>query len=191
MTRILVINGHPRPGSLSDTLADAYADGARSAGHDVDLLALRDIDFDPFATTSYAPVEIEPDLASARERIRWAEHVVWLWPLWFGLPPALVKAFIERAMTPGYAIEMTPQGWPGKKLLTERSARVIVTMSMPWWFYRIFTGAHATRAFRHSMLGLFGFSPIRETLCDWANKADETAVKRWQAKMRALGESAR
>ena len=63
-------------------------------------------------------------------------------------------------------------------------------MSMPWWFYRFLTGAHATRAFRSSVLGLAGFSPIKETICGFANKADAGQVERWQEEMRALGRRA-
>ncbi|HYA39035.1 MAG TPA: NAD(P)H-dependent oxidoreductase [Candidatus Methylomirabilis sp.] len=57
------------------------------------------------------------------------------YPLWGGDVPALLKAFCEQAFRPGFTFKMEP-GKMGNKLLTGKSARIVVTMGMPPFFYR-------------------------------------------------------
>src|SRR3546814_9849412 len=59
----------------------------------------------------------------------WADHLVILYPLWLGDVPALLKGFLEQILRPGFAIDEGSTGMSAK-LLTGRSARIIVTMGM-------------------------------------------------------------
>jgi len=46
---------------------------------------------------------LEPDLVAAQRDIHWAEHVVFVYPTWWGTYPALLKGFLDRVLTPGFA----------------------------------------------------------------------------------------
>ena len=70
-------------------------------------------------------------LVSASESIKWCEHLVLVMPLWLGTMPALLKAFLEQVMRPGFAFEYCSNGNVKALLLKGRSARVIVTMECP------------------------------------------------------------
>jgi putative NADPH-quinone reductase len=81
--RIVVIDGHPDLGSFGDPLARAYIDGARSGGHAVRILRLREMAFDPILHGGFTtPTPFEPDLLDAREAIRWCQHLVIVTPCW-------------------------------------------------------------------------------------------------------------
>ena len=67
--------------------------------------------------------------------MRWAQHWVFLFPLWHGTMPALLKGFLEHIFRPGFAMEYQKNGFP-KRLLAGRSARIVVTMGMPVLLYR-------------------------------------------------------
>lgn len=93
----LVIDAHPNPDSLISALAAAYA----SAHDDARLLALRDLEFDVHMRYGYTKrMQIEPDLADARQAIRDADHIVIATPVWWRSVPALLKGFLDRALLP-------------------------------------------------------------------------------------------
>ncbi|WP_342341702.1 NAD(P)H-dependent oxidoreductase, partial [Microvirga massiliensis] len=83
---------------------------------------------------------LPPTLVPAREDLRWADHWVFLFPLWHGIMPALVKGFLEHIFRPGFALEYKKQGFP-KCLLAGRSAHLVVTTGMPVLFYHWYFGA--------------------------------------------------
>ena len=127
-----------------------------------------------------------PDaVRGAQDTIGWADHLVIFYPLWLGTMPALLKAFLEQAFRPGFAIGQGGSGsW--KKLLTGKSARVVVTMGMPALVYRWFFRAHSLKSLERNILGFVGIGPIRETLIGTV-EASAASRERWLAKLRALG----
>ena len=117
--------------------------------------------------------------------MRWAEHWVFLFPLWHGTLPALFKGFLEHIFRPGFAAEYTSNRLP-KPLLAGRSARIVVTMGMPALLYRWYFGAAGLRSFERSMLGFSGIKPIRESLYG-LTFADDKKRARWIEDMRRHG----
>jgi putative NADPH-quinone reductase len=99
--------------------------------------------------------------------------------------PALLKGFLEHIFRPGFAMEYQKQGFP-KRLLSGRSARIIVTMGMPVLLYRWYFGAYGLRSFERSMLSFAGIKPIRESLYGLA-LSDERKRARWIEDMRRHG----
>jgi NAD(P)H dehydrogenase (quinone) len=105
-TRILIILGHPRADSFCGALAEAYAEAARAGGSEVRVISLGSLSFDPILHNGYAAVQpLEPDLFAAQAAISWAEHLVFVYPLWWGAMPALLKGFIDRVFLPGFAFK--------------------------------------------------------------------------------------
>ena len=82
MKRILVIDGHPNAASLNRGLADAYVRGAKSAGAQVELIRIAELDFNPNLQHGFQKrTELEPDLIAAWEKIKRADHLVWVHPV--------------------------------------------------------------------------------------------------------------
>ena len=165
--RILVIQGHPDPagGRFGHALAAAYAEAARAAGHEVKRIEVAQLDF-PLVRTAEDWQEGAPpeSICDAQEAIGWAEHLLIVFPLWLGDMPALLKAFFEQALRPGFAIGEARSGKMPPKLLKGRSARILVTMGMPAFFYRIFYRAHSVKSLKRNILEFCGVSPVRTTL---------------------------
>ena len=191
--RILLIEGHPDPGAgrLNHALVTAYADGASAAGHEVRRIAVGAIDF-PWLKTAEAwnHGALPPTLQPAQDGIAWAEHVVIFFPLWLGDMPALLKAFLEQVARPGFAVG--PEGPKpfGRKPLSGRSARVVVTMGMPALAYRWYFRAHSVKSLERNILGFVGFAPIHETLVGSVEGLGSAGVARWLNKLRKLGAQA-
>jgi putative NADPH-quinone reductase len=99
--KVLIVVGHPRRQSLCQALASAYGSGARRAGAKVRELRLAELSFDP-NLRSFDPVRqaVEDDIAHARAMLAWAEHVVFVYPTWWGTMPAVLKGFLDRVLAP-------------------------------------------------------------------------------------------
>ncbi|MES1945550.1 NAD(P)H dehydrogenase (quinone) [Salinisphaera sp. PC39] len=165
--RILIIQGHPDPagGHFCHAAAAAYADAARAAGHRVDLIETAGLDAPLIRNkTDWADEIPPPAIADCQRRIAAAEHLVILYPLWLGTMPARLKGFLEQVLRPGFAIR--PEGDNGRwrKLLTGRSARIVVTMGMPAPVYRWYFRAHSLKSLERNILAFVGIAPVRETL---------------------------
>ena len=161
MKHILVLVGHPRPGSFCEALADAYAASARSAGADVRVVKLAEVAFDPVLHGGYTSITpLEPTLSAAQADLLWADHVVLTYPNWWGTFPALLKGFFDRVLLPGFAFKYRQNSPMWDKLLSGRSARVLVTMDSPPWYYRWLVGAPGDKQIRRSILEFCGITPV-------------------------------
>lgn len=163
--RILVINGHPdtRPERFCSALTAAYVESAAGAGHTmrrIDVGALRFPFLVKFEDFQVAPTDA--DIVKAQADIAWAEHLVFIHPLWLGAAPAMLKAFLERVACGGFAFDSGTAGNPHRGL-TGKSARVIVTMGMPALAYRVMFGGFGIRAFARGVLRISGVRPVRLT----------------------------
>lgn len=192
--RILIIQGHPDCGHqhLCHTLAHAYADGARGAGHAVETVEPGLIDFPLLRSAEEWQHGSVPDaLAPVQHAIREATHLVLVYPLWLGEMPALLKGFLEQVARPGFAIAAESRNPLKAGLLGGRSARVIVTMGMPAAIYRWFYRAHSLKALQRNILGFAGITPVRTSIVGGAASLTPQQVERWCTHLRQLGAAAR
>lgn len=192
--RILIIQGHPDAQGgehLCHVLAQAYATGARAAGHEVQVVDVASLDF-PLLRSQKAWEDgpLPPTLSAPQKAIAWADHLVLFFPLWLGDMPALLKGFLEQVARPGFALSKGGEGQLPAKLLTGRSARVVVTMGMPALVYRWYFRAHSVKALERNILGFVGIAPVRETLIGGVDGLGEAGVKSWCAKLGKLGSRA-
>ena len=193
-SQVLLIQGHPDPngGHLCHALAQAYADGASEGGHSVRTLDVARLDF-PLLRSQHAWTHepLPPALAPAQEAIRWADHIVFFFPLWLGGMPALLKGFLEQIAREGFAFAKEAGNPMGHKLLKGRSARLVVTMGMPAPLYRYYFRAHSIKALERNILGFVGIAPIDETLIGLVEAMDDKTRTKWFQKLRELGRQAR
>lgn len=187
--RIVIIQGHPDPSPerFCRALGAAYAEGAAGAGHEVRHIDVAALDIPILRTKEDFDSGTVPDaLRPAQEAITWAGHLVFIYPLWLGGMPALLKVFLEQVMRPGFAFELRKDGlW--KKLLKGRSARIVATMGMPAFMYRWVFGAHSLRSLERNILGFCGIGPIRESLIGMVEAGSGRARVKWIGKVRQLG----
>ncbi|MFM1813692.1 MAG: hypothetical protein RLZ98_387 [Pseudomonadota bacterium] len=194
MSNIVIIQGHPDPSGkrYCHALAEAYMKGAREAGHKVTYCDLGQLEFPLLRTeedwktgVSGTPECLKPIQAAALE----ADHFVFIYPLWMGTMPALLKAFLEQVFRPGVALKYEA-GFP-KGMLAGTSARIIITMGMPAIAYRWYFFAHSLKSFERNILGLVGIRPIRSTLLGMIDSVDKAKREKWLADTEALGRAAR
>lgn len=179
---ILVILGHPSSKSFCGALADAYIESAKDSGAEVKTLKLGEIKFDPILWNGYNEIqELEPDLLESQQLIKWANHIVFVYPNWWGTIPALLKGFFDRVFLPGFAFKFgkSPANWD--KLLKGRTAELIVTMDTPAWFYRWIYKKPGHNEMKKSILGFCGIKVQKITEFSPIKQASEPQRNKWLA----------
>lgn len=190
--KVVILQGHPDPDGARflRTLADAYREGAKGAGHEVRVIDIARIEFPLLASkTDYETGTPPPAIAKAQRTIAWGEHLVLCFPLWLGTMPALVKGFLEQTLRPGFAMDKGKPIW--RPLLKGRSARLVVTMGMPEPVYRWYYLAHGLKGLERNVLKFVGISPVRETWIGGVDELGERGRAKWMAKLRELGAAAK
>lgn len=185
--RVLVILGHPSETSFCGALSTQYVEAARSAGHEVRVLALGNLAFDPVLRQGYRePQPLEADLVQAQAQLLWAQHLVLVFPIWWGGVPALLKGFLDRTLLPGFAFSYQSGSPFPKKLLHGRTADLLVSMDTPPWYYRWVYAMPGLHQMRRTTLAFCGITP-KKTLT-FGPILGSTPARRdtWLRKARAL-----
>jgi putative NADPH-quinone reductase len=192
--RIAIVQGHPdsRAAHYCHGLARAYAQAARESGHEVRAIDVAQLDFPLLRSArQWQQQKAPPAILKAQGTIAWAQHLVIVFPLWLGDMPAVLKAFFEQALRPGFAVGEPARGGMPAKLLKGRSARIVVTMGMPAFFYRLYYRAHSVRSLKRNVLQMCGISPVGVTLLGTVEGKQLGVRELGLAKMAMLGRDAR
>lgn len=161
--KITILMGNPdKDGTLSNELADSYEHAAKAAGHEVRRANISDLQFDPLLHKGYKVIqELEPDLLKLQDDLRWADHFVLVYPLWWSATPALLKGLFDRMWLPAFAFRfhkkvpfIGPLGWD--KLLAGKTARVVVLSKSQPWQIRLLFGDFSNEIV-HATLGFAGY----------------------------------
>ena len=187
--RTLVILGHPSRTSFCGALADTYLHSAKNAGHEVRVLSLGELAFDPVLHNGYTqPQALEPDLLSAQADILWATHLAWVFPIWWGGIPALMKGFIDRIFLPGFAFKYRKGKAFPDKLLQGRTAHLLVTLDTPPWYYRWVYRMPGIHQMRSTTLAFCGIKPTKTLMFGPVLGSTATQRDTWLKQVGALFE---
>lgn len=184
---ILVILGHPQSDSLCASMARAYAEAAGQAGAQVRLLNVGQLAFDPRFLGYGAAQPLEPDLQAAQADITWAHHLVWVYPIWWGAMPAVLKGFIDRVFLPGYAFKYRKDSPWWDRLLAGRTAELLVTMDSPPWYFRWVTRMPGHHQMKKAILEFCGIRPVKVHSFGPVRSASPVQLAQWVDQARSLG----
>ena len=188
MKKILIINGHPDHKSFCYQLAKRYQTGVEASGAQCQLINLAELDFSPILHYGYRKrTDLEPDLNMAKDAISDADHLVFVYPTWWGTQPALLKGFIDRVFLPGFAFSYRENSLLWDKLLKGKSARLIVTMDTPKWYYRWIYKQPGHNAMRKGILKFCGIKPVKITSFAPIKTSNEKTRNLWLNKVEKLG----
>ena len=188
MKKTLIINGHPDKASFCFALAESYKNGADSVGADCQLVHLIDLKFNPILTHGYRLVsQLEPDLLKMQQDILNADHLVFVYPNWWATYPALLKGFFDRVFIPNFAFKYHEKGPFWDKLLKGKSARLLVTMDTPKWYYWLINRSAGHNAMKIGILEFCGIKPVKISVFAPVKSADNLKKKNWLAEVERLG----
>jgi putative NADPH-quinone reductase len=188
MKKILIINGHPDKESFCFALAESYKKGADTNGTECKLAHLIDLKFNPILTNGYRVVsELEPDLHKIQQDILEADHLVLVYPNWWGTYPALLKGFIDRVFLPNFAFKYLENTPLPAKLLKGKTARLIVTMDTPKWYYWLVNRSPGHNSMKKAILEFCGVKPVKMSVFAIVRSSDALKRKQWIKEVEELG----
>lgn len=186
--KILIINGHPNKESFNFGIAESYKKGALSSGAEVKEIVIAELTFNPNLQFGYQKrTELEPDLLVAWEKIKWADHLVWIHPVWWGGLPAITKGFIDRLFLPGFAFQYRENSSFWDKLLKGKTAHIITTLDQPGWFYRFYFGRPSVNQLKRSTLQFCGISPVKVSYIGIVKNSKTEMRAKWLEKVENWG----
>lgn len=128
----LIIIAHPRKGSLNYSIKSRIKELADANGDKVKIRDLYKIKFRPvleFGELKYLKEgNICPDILIEQSYISWADEINIIYPLWWNAFPAILKGYIDRVFTNGFAFKVTKKGVEG--LLKDKKVRLITSAGM-------------------------------------------------------------
>ncbi len=188
MKNILLINGHPDKESFNHALAASYKKGVLETNATIEEITIADLNFNPTLKYGYRKrTELEPDLLTSLAKIKKANHIVWVFPIWWAGYPAMMKGFIDRAFLPGITFQPV-EGKPfPEKLLKGKTSRLIITSDTPSWYDYLFMKRPAIRQFKKGTLEFCGIKPVKTTFLSVIKDSTTEQRNLWLNKIYTLG----
>lgn len=188
MKKILIINGHPDKKSFCYAIHNSYKKGVLNSNAILKEINISDLKFNLNLEFGYRKrTTLEADLLDAQEKIKWANHIVWIYPVWWGSYPAILKGFIDRVFLPGFAFQKRDNSQWWDKFLTGKTSRVISTLDQPTWFYKLINRQPSNYAIKKLTLNFIGIKKVKFTTIGSLRLSKDSYRKKWLQKIEKLG----
>ena len=164
MSNILLVLAHPNAESLNGATAKSIEVALAKEGHKVRFKNLYESGFDPILGfkdfSAWQEGKVPDDVAKEQEDITWADGLAFVYPIWWHERPAILKGWIDRTFTKGYAWDFDENGRVGK--LKDKKAFVAATYGSPVAIYEDLN-VDMENLFSSVEKGTLGFCGITDT----------------------------
>lgn len=129
--KVLIVYAHPNPQSFNHAILDSFTEGLASAGHTYEVVDLYAINFNPcLSREDFAKLtegKTADDVQVQQEKVSQADGLVLIHPIWWTGPPAILKGWIDRVFSLGFAYNFDEKDGHPIGLLKHKKAMVINT----------------------------------------------------------------
>lgn len=133
----LVLFCHPSQQSFNHAVLEAYCSELKDNGHKVTVRNLYQSPLHPILTQEEYEDTLkeryEPEVAQEQELISWCDCVTMIYPIWWGGMPALLKGYVDRVFSYGFAYEL--DGEDPIPRMKGKSTVTICTTGTPYEVY--------------------------------------------------------
>ena len=144
--KTLIIYNHPYEGSYNHAILESVVKGITRAQGEYEVIDLDKENFNPVMTSAdllgfVKHQAVDPISISYAEKIKEADHLVFIFPIWWEMMPALTKGFIDKVIYPGLTYDYKENGISMVSLLPKlKATTVITTMNTPKIMYKLTYG---------------------------------------------------
>lgn len=157
--KVLIINAHPNLESFTTSISKKIHHTNKALEHESSLLNLASLNFD-LSFEGFSDRQkidfIEPDLKAAQEQIRKSDHIIITSPIWWSTYPAILKGFFDRTLLPGFAFKYHKGKTFQEKLLTGKTAELVLLSDAPAWYRKFLLRDPAATILKRDILGFCG-----------------------------------
>ncbi|ROH90240.1 flavodoxin family protein [Chryseobacterium cucumeris] len=187
--RHLIIYAHPNENSLNHHLLNTVIETLQSHNEEIIVRDLYDIGFNPVLSLNDIQGQrmgkLSDDVKTEQDHISWAEQITFIYPIWWTGLPAMMKGYIDRVFSYGFAYRYD-QGIQ-KGLLKGKKTVIINTHGKSYEEYEK-TGMDKALTLT-SDNGIFiysGLEIIRHFFFDKADKASPENLEIWKGQIKNL-----
>ena len=184
--RVAIVFNHPYEGSYCNAILGAITTGLQKGEHEIDLIHLDNDGFNPVMTAADLKAfrdkkPIDPKVLEYKERIEQADHLVFVFPIWWELMPAMTKGFIDKVIFPGVAYDYTnASNTRMKPLWTKiKGVTMITTMNTPGLLYRLLFGNAIKKAMILGTFWKIGFKKRKWISLNMVKMVSDKKRKKW------------
>ena len=127
--KTLIILAHPNVNSFNHAIMMEVSSSLKEKNHEVVIRDLYEMNFNPILSAedfiSFQKGEIPKDIKREQEYVSWADLLLFIYPIWWNEQPAILKGWIDRVFTHGFAYKANQKGVEG--LLKGKKAMVFTT----------------------------------------------------------------
>jgi len=156
----VVVLGHPAPGSFNHAIAERYCATVQECGQNAKLRDLYELGFDPRLYADHIPGQptntISGDVAGELGLLREADAIVFVYPIWFGMPPAMIKGYVDRVLGHALTSKDITQHNPDHLLEGRHFATISTSATAMPWLEQQGQLASLKVTFDHYLLQIFG-----------------------------------
>ncbi|WP_312304427.1 NAD(P)H-dependent oxidoreductase [Chryseobacterium sp.] len=187
--RHLIIYAHPNDESLNHSILNTVTKHLESQNHEIITRDLYKISFDPVLSLDdmqrQFTGEAAEDIKREQDHISWAEQITFIYPIWWTGLPAIMKGYIDRVFSYGFAYRYD-QGVQ-KGLLKGKSTVIINTHGKSHEEYnRVGMDKALELTSDHGIFIYSGLNVIRHFFFDRADKASREEVELWKNQIRNI-----
>lgn len=153
--KVLYVFAHPEPKSFNAAMKDTALAALKEKGHEVKLSDLYAMEFNPILKASDFPERknldffnpfleaikasktgaFSPDIKEEMEKVKWADLLIFQFPIYFTSMPAIMKGWIDRILAPGFGFNPVTNSAYDTGLFKEKSAMLAFTAGAPKEMY--------------------------------------------------------
>lgn len=186
--RTVIVFNHPYKGSFCNAILESTIKGLNKGGHEVDLINLDKDDFNPVMTQDDLKGFInkqafDPKVKNYKQRLEKAQYLIFIFPIWWELMPALTKGFIDKIF-PGIAYDYKENGLGMKPLLKNlEGISMITTMNTPGVIYRFLFGNAIKKAMLMGTFWKMGYKNRKWISLNMVKQVSDSKRKHWLMKI--------
>ncbi|MEZ0129902.1 NAD(P)H-dependent oxidoreductase, partial [Flavobacterium sp. LBUM151] len=125
----LIIYSHPNQGSLNHHLLQTAIESLKTKNQEIVIRDLYELNFNPVLSLEDMNGQrignVTEEVKQEQQFISWADHITFIYPIWWTGMPAIMKGYIDRVFSYGFAYRYE-QGVQ-KGLLTGKLTTIINT----------------------------------------------------------------
>jgi NAD(P)H dehydrogenase (quinone) len=182
--RVVIVFNHPYEQSYCNAILTSVTKGLQNGQHEVDLIHLDNDRFNPAMSADdlkafVAHQPTDPQVIDYNKRLQKADHLIFIFPIWWDLMPATTKGFIDRALSPGIVYDHHPRGFGLVPLLKNlKGVTIITTMNKPRIMYSLLIGNLIRKAMLRSVFATMGYKNLKWiSYCSVKSVSQEKRVK--------------
>lgn len=153
--KVLYVFAHPEPKSFNAAMKDTALAALEEKGHEVKLSDLYTMEFNPVLKASdfterknpdfFNPFleaikasktgAFSPDIKEEMEKVKWADLLIFQFPIYFTAMPAIMKGWIDRVLAPGFGFNPVTNSAYDTGLFKGKSTMIAFTTGAPKKMY--------------------------------------------------------